>query len=145
MTEEQQNTEERRALQIPDRRKHTYDQLQAHLDECIDSIESYIHKWIRRGLISFSIIAAFCVIALVGFGYVLQEVQRQRHEVCQAQNGRHDQTVKLFKKAAVDAIKKHPDQAKDIRENIDTNLQIINALAPKQDCDRIAPERNLLP
>lgn len=139
------NTEERRKLELPDRRKETYASLEQRVDAHADHIEKTLATWIRRGLIAFSIIALFSMLALVGYGIALNSVQDQRHEVCLNQNGRHDRTLALFRKAAADTIKKHPEQAKGIRENIGANIAIINALAPKQDCDKVAPQGGLLP
>lgn len=133
------NTEERRKLELPDRRKETYAALEKRIDEHVDHIEAMLQKWIRRGLIAFSIIAIGCALGLLGYGYVLRQIQNQRHEVCQNQNNRNDQTLKLFRDAAADLIKKHPEQAVTVRESIDANVRIINALAPKQNCDKIAP------
>lgn len=138
-------TDERRRLHIPDRRRNTYDQLETHLDDRLDQIERYIHAWVRGGLIAFGIIAIFCVLGLVGYGFLLREVQSQRHEVCTNQNTRHNRTIELFRAAAAKAIAQHPEQTKDIRGNIETNLRIINALAPKQNCDKVAPLGDLFP
>lgn len=138
-------TEERRRLELPDRRKNTYEQLEERLDEHIDEIEGHLQKWIKRGLIAFSIIALCCILALIGFGFVLREVQGQRHDVCTAQNKRHDQTIRLFNVAEADAIKKHPEQKSQLDDSKAANLAIINALAPKQNCDKIAPEGRFFP
>lgn len=133
------NTEERRKLELPDRRKQTYASLEKRIDDHVDHIEQTLQRWIKLGLIAFGIIALGCVLGLVGYGAVLREVQNQRHDACLNQNERHDNTVTLFRKAAADAIKKNPRQAQQIRQNINTNLRIINALAPKLDCDKVAP------
>lgn len=139
------STEERRRLELPDRRKETYRALAKRIDDHADHIENKLQKWIRRGLIAFSIIALACTLALIGYGASLHSVQGQRHDSCLNQNQRHDRTLALFRSAARDAIKKHPSQAADIRENIAANVSIINALAPKQDCDKVAPQGGFLP
>ena len=141
MTEE----ENRRRLNLPDRRKNTYQQLEERLDEHIDKIEAYVHRWIKRGLIACAIIGTACVLGLAGFGYVLREVQRQRHEACLNQNRRHDATVKAFRNEAANFLKDHPEQRAAVLASRAANLRIINALAPQQNCDKVAPERNLLP
>ena len=140
-----QNTEERRKLELPDRRKHTYDSLVRRIDDHADHIEAQLQKWIKRGLIACSIIAIFCVLGLLGYGIVLHSIQGQRHAACDDQNRRHDQTLALFNQAAKNLIKLHPEQAADIRANVRTNVQIINALAPKRDCDEFAPQGGFFP
>lgn len=146
MTEEfRRIEEERRRLNLPDRREHTYEQLENRITECVDQIEDDLARWIRRGLFAFGIIAFFCVISMLGFGYVLGEIQNQRNEACTAQNRRHDTTLALFKKVADEAKQKNPDQAQQIDEGRAANIAIINALQPKQNCDKVAPERHLIP
>jgi hypothetical protein len=71
-------SDERRRLDIPDRRIHSYEQLEEHLDERIDSIEDHISKWIRRGLIAFGTIGIAVTLALIGFGFLLREVNDVR-------------------------------------------------------------------
>ena len=136
---------ERRRLELPDRRKHTYASLEKRIDDHADHIEGSLAKWIRRGLVAFTIISVGCILALIGYGIILREIQDQRHEACTAQNTRHDRTITLFQDAAAKLIREHPEQADQVRENIGTNLRIINALAPKQNCDQVAPERGILP
>lgn len=133
------NTEERRRLELPDRRKQTYASLEERIDQHVDHIEAQLQRWIRRGLVAFSIIALACVLGLVGYGVVLREIQNQRHSACQAQNDRHDRTVFLFHKESAAVVKKHPEQAQAIRESTAANLRIIDALTPKQNCNKLAP------
>jgi hypothetical protein len=51
----------------------------------------------------------------------------------------------LFRQAAAELVKKHPEQAATIRESISANVKIINALAPKQNCNKVAPRGGFLP
>lgn len=126
-------------MDLPDRRKETYASLEKRIDEHVDHIEHQLQRWINRGLIAFSIIAVGCVLGLVGYGFVLREIQNQRHSACQGQNDRHDKTVALFQQETAKIIKKRPEQAKAVRESTAANLRIINALTPRQDCDKLAP------
>jgi autonomous glycyl radical cofactor GrcA len=139
------STEERRKLVLPDRRKNTYADLERRIDDHANHIEDRLSRWLRLGLVAFAIIGVVCTISLVGFGIVLREVQNQRHEACTNQNGRHDRTLTLFRAAASDAIKRDPERAPEIRRSINTNVAIINALAPKQNCDVIAPKGDFFP
>lgn len=138
-------TEERRRLELPDRRKNTYEQLEDRLDQHIDEIEGHLQKWIRRGLIAFSIIGVTCTLAVGGYGIVLRAIQNQRREACLAQNQRHNATLAALNKIVIDAIRDNPDQAPEIRKSVKANVQLINALAPKVNCDKVAPERGILP
>lgn len=139
------DTEERRRLELPDRRKQTYASLERRIDVHVDQLEKLLATWIRRGLIAFSIIAIACTLALIGYGAALHSVQAQRHGTCENQNHRHDRTLALFREAAAALVKKHPDQAAQVQESIGANVRIINALAPKQDCNKIAPQGGFLP
>lgn len=137
--EEIMSMEERRKLGLPDRRKQTYASLEKLIDDHAEYLDAKLSRWIKLGLLAFSIIAMFCILGLVGYGVVLREIQNQRHEACQGQNVRHDRTVVLFKKEAADLVKKHPEQANAVAENTAANLRIIDSLTPKQDCNKLAP------
>src|SRR4051794_5044631 len=99
------DTEERRRLELPDRRKQTYASLEKRIDTHVAYLEAKLSKWIRRGLIAFSVIALACTLALIGYGAALHSVQGQRHEACENQNGRHDRTLGLFRQAAAELVK----------------------------------------
>jgi hypothetical protein len=137
--------EERRRLELPDRRKNTYKLLEQRLDEHFGYLQALLTKWIKRGLIAYAIVAVACALALLGYGIILKEIQHQRHQVCTNQNERHDRSLRLFEVAAAQLAREHPEQADQIRENREFNIRIINSLAPRQNCDKVAPERGLLP
>jgi hypothetical protein len=124
-------------MELPDRRKHTYDKLEHHLDERLDGIENRVAKWIRRGLIAFGIVGLFCTAALVGMTIAIHEIQQQRYDFCVAQNERHDDTLAQMKKAQDETIAKHPEFAEITREGKAANERIINAIAPKLNCSKI--------
>jgi hypothetical protein len=138
-------TEERRHLDLPDRRKYTYAQLEEKIDEHADYLEQRLSRFFKRCLIVFAIIGISCTLAIAGYGIVLRAVQTQRRDACLAQNQRHDATLAALNKIINDAIRDNPKQAKEIRQSIDANVRLINALAPKVNCDRVAPERGFLP
>jgi len=139
------NTEERRKLELPDRRKQTYASLEKRIDDHADHIEKMLQRWIRRGLVAMSVIALACTLALVGYGVAIHSIQNQRHDFCADQNDRHDKTIALFRKLAADTSKKHPEQASQIKENTQANIALISALAPKRNCDAFAPEGGFFP
>lgn len=131
--------EERRQLGLPDRRKQTYASLEKLIDDHAEYLDAKLSRWIKRGLAAFSVIAIGCVLGLLGYGFVLREIQNQRHEACQGQNDRHDHTVILFKTEAANLVKKHPEQASAVAESTAANLRIIDSLTPRQDCNKLAP------
>lgn len=138
-------TEERRHLELPDRRKHTYAELEQKIDDHADHLEERLGTFIRRILIAFAIIGITCTLALAGYGLVLRAIQNQRREACLAQNQRHDATLATLNKIIKDAVRDHPEQAKQLRSSVDANVKLINALAPRINCDKVAPERGFLP
>lgn len=112
---------------MPDRRKNTYEQLEHRLDARLDKIETRLQRWFVRGMLAFAIIGVACTIAILGLGLTVRQA-------CISQNNRHDDTIRLFRKAAGEGAVKHPELARQIQESTDTNLALIDALAPHKDC-----------
>lgn len=129
---------ERRKLGLPDRRQHTYADLEERLDEHVISIEARLHRFFTKALAIFAIIGLTSAIALLGFSLTLSEIKETRRlfvvATCLSQNQRHDKAVDRFNDASARAIKRAPEFAKQIRESTDDNLAIIDALAPRQNC-----------
>jgi hypothetical protein len=135
--------EDRRNLNLPDRRENTYEALEERLDNHIEEIVSKFDKWLRRGLLAFSIIALACGAALIGFGINLSGIKDTRREfvrtTCQDTNRRHDQTYQQL----IDLSQEDQNNAKtqaqknEIKRRRDVTLGLIDALAPKQDCERL--------
>lgn len=127
---------------FPDRRKGSLEALEKHVDDHIKKIEGRLSKWLFRGLIAYAVIALACVGALIGFEVVIDQIQATRKEfirtTCEAQNKRNANTIKKFRKASNEAIKRNPKFAKEIRKGRKDNEAIINALAPKQDCKKLS-------
>jgi hypothetical protein len=132
-------TEDRRHLELPDRRKNTYADLEKRVDEHAEHVEDRLRSFFLKALIAMAVIGVTSAIGLFGFAYVLGQVKDTRKDFvrqnCTAQNKRHTDTVTAFHKAADEATAKHPEQAAAIQESVDANLAIIAALAPVQDCD----------
>lgn len=124
-------------MELPDRRKNTYDKLENHLDERLDVIEHRVSKWIKRGLIAFGVIGLFCTGSLGGMTIVIHDSQQQRYEFCIAQNKRHDNTLIEIEKANEEAIKRSPEFKQMIRDGETSTKRIINAIAPKANCSKI--------
>lgn len=133
--------DERRRLELPDRRKNTYEALEKRLDEHIAKIEKRLAKWFRRGLIAYAIIGIAVTVALVGYGFVLDEIRNTREEFvrrdCEATNSRHDQATNALIAGSDEDIEKAPTpEAKaEIRRRRDVTLALINTVTPVQDCD----------
>lgn len=132
---------ERRKLDIPDRRQHTYEELAKKLDEHTAAVEKRLHRFFAKALAIFAIIGVSSAVALFGFSIVLSEVKETRKEfvrsTCEAQNKRHDRTIAKFKKASAESIERNPEFADEIRAAEQDNLDIIDSLAPKQDCKKL--------
>jgi|GEM_PF-4586913 len=117
-------------------RRQGYEELAQRLDDHADHIAARFSKWFRAGLVAFAVMALACGVALLGFAYALNEIQDQRREVCNTQNQRHDAVIRQFGIEQRRLIKQNPDQAARIRANTAANLRLINALAPKVDCEK---------
>lgn len=135
----EEGSSRRRPMGLPDRRKNTYEELEKRLDHHLEIIEDRFERWFRRGLIAFAVMALCCFAALFGFAINLHEIKSNRElfvrEACEQTNGRHDQTLARFEEAAAEGKRKHPELAQEIEESRDSNIGIIEALAPHQDCD----------
>lgn len=131
-------TEERRHLSLPDRRKTTYAELVKRVDDHAQHVEDRLRSFFLRALIAMAVIGITSAIGLFGFAYVLGQVKDTRQDFvqqnCSAQNKRHSDTINAFRAQAATLAKKHPEQATAIQESVSANLEIIDALAPVQDC-----------
>jgi hypothetical protein len=141
MNETPEPDKERRGHTV-DRRRGTLEALEEHVDEHVDKIERRLSKWLKRGLIAFGLIALACTVSLVGFGIVLDQIQETRKEfvrtACEAQNKRNKEILAKFRKESNEAIKRNPEFADEIRAGRKGNEDIINAIAPRQDCDKLS-------
>lgn len=128
-------TDDRR-MQIPDRRKHTYEALEAHVDENIGEIRSDFHRWFVRGLIAFAVIGIAVAMALAGFGYLLDREADTNRRLCENQNVRHDNGTTVLMVGSNLDQKNAPNEATraEIRRRRDVSLGIIDMVAPKVNC-----------
>jgi hypothetical protein len=138
---------ERRKLELPDRRQHTYESLEKKIELYhedlrkavawhITEIETRLVRFFARALGAFAIIGIISAVSLAGFGIVLREqkrtsedIQRQRREVlfetCTEQNRRHDQAVEKV-------VKGVPTERRRA-----VSIAIINAGIPRADCEAL--------
>lgn len=140
--------EERRGLDLPDRRVNTYESLSNRLDYQVGKIAHRFQKRYRGMLIAFSIIGITSALALGGFGLVLKRLTAARVEFvrngCESTNERHDNTTKALRAAAAKDIENAKKNAansqstrsvKEIKNRRDVTLGLIDLLVPKEDCD----------
>lgn len=67
------------------------------------------------------------------------KIQAQRKDLCADQNARHKRTIQTLNSILAEFVKKHPDQAKQVRDSVRSNVLLINALAPKRQCSTLQP------
>lgn len=129
-------------MELPDRRKNTYRELEKRVDRHLDAMEVRLHRFFMKALAIFAVIGMTSAIALFGFGINLRQIKETRkdfvYDSCTAQNKRHDNTVNQFYMVAADYKKKHPKEAALIDESVKSNLQLIDSLAPKQNCKKLS-------
>lgn len=133
-------TDDRREeLDLPDRRKNTYEGLANRLDAHIQRIEDRLSHRFRGMLVAFSLIGVTSTLALIGFGLVLAEIQDQRYQVCTDSNTRAANTkTKLTELAAEDEASRKTEAGKaEVRRRRDVTLGLIDALQPTLDCDEV--------
>jgi hypothetical protein len=126
---------------LPDRRQNTYEALEKKLDGHISAIEEKFDRWFRRGLIIMAFIGLCCAAAIGGTWIALGEIQDTREEFvrsqCESQNKHNkDTSAQLIGLAALDEKRRKTEAGKEeVRNRRDVTLALIEALAPKQDCD----------
>lgn len=126
---------------LPDRRKHGYQELEERIDDQQRANEERIRHFFRRSIIAFGVIGLACTGALIGFGVLLHEIQTDRKDfiqkTCKSQNERHDNTIATLYKISKQAQKDFPKRAAEIRKSVSSNIVLIDALAPKQNCNAL--------
>jgi hypothetical protein len=131
------NDNRREELDLPDRRKNTYEALANRLDAHIDRIEERLGHRLRGMLIAFALIGVTSTLALIGYGFAIREVQNQRLEVCETGNDRHDSTIaKLNEAALFDENSRKTEAGKaEVRRRRDVTIGLIDSIAPHVNCD----------
>jgi len=127
----------RRQLELPDRRKTTYDDLAKRLDAHIANMEARFRRWLIRGLLAFAIIGLASAVGLVGFGLVLSAQNQRTLELCESTNARHDNAINALTIGSNLDQKNAPTEAAkaEIRRRRDVTISLIDAVSPKEaDC-----------
>ncbi len=140
----------RRRLAIPDRRKHTYQQLEDRLDKHIDAIEERFERWFKRGLIAFALIGLATATALGGFGYLLYDQKQDALAACENVNVRHNNAINaLIAGSNEDQLNaKTPEARLEIQRRRDVTIGLIDAVLPVTDCanpDKVKPLPEVTP
>jgi hypothetical protein len=138
-----------------ERRKNPDAHVDEKIDEEMEAVKHDLRRFFNWGIAILAIVGLTTAASIFGFGILLTEqgkqndkiasqqlqIQNQRRDAirntCEDQNTRHDNTVAKFEAAAQEETKNHPEQAAQIQESIQANLQIIDALVPKQDCEAL--------
>lgn len=152
--------DERRKMNIPDRRKNTYRALENKVDEYFDHIEARLSRFFTKALFIFATISLTSAFALLGFGIVLGNqrdtndkledqvkanrrlglaIQEQRRnfifDSCREQNRRNRNTKRTLRLGADIDQRNAPLEARaEIRRRRNVTLGLIDALAPAENC-----------
>lgn len=135
---------ERRQLDLPDRRKNTYEELVRRLDEHTQAVEKRLHRFFMKALFIFAVIGISSAVALFGFSVVLSRIKETRQDfvrdTCRAQNSRHDNVTAYITSVANAQLAqaKNEAQRKAIKASLLQWYKLIDLQAPHQDCDRLA-------
>lgn len=150
----------------PERRKghqELVEKFDTHASQVENKLERRLERFIKKALVGFAVIGFFTAIALFGFGLVLREqgesnqkvaalakanadlvedIQSQRatniREDCESLNSRHDKTTAaLIKGAKQDEDRRVSGvEKKEVRRRRDVTLGLIDALVPKENCNK---------
>jgi hypothetical protein len=131
---------------LPDRRKHGYVELEEKLDTHAHRLEARFERWLKLGLIAFTIMAMTSVVSLVGFGIILKQQHNEIIERCVNQNHRHDNAISaLIQGSNEDQLNNKDTVAREeIQRRRDVTIALLDNLAPKTNCEDPKPVK-LLP
>lgn len=131
--------------------EHGYRELENKLNEHAREIEQKFHKWFIRGLVAFGIMSLGVILGLVGYGLLLNkqgdllaQFKETRKEFvrdsCLAQNKRHDNTIAKLNTLSAKSIKQRKTATgrKRAEDGRVATIGLIDALAPKQNCKKLA-------
>lgn len=135
--------EDRRRLNIPDRRKNTYATLEAKVHEYFDEVETRLNRFFTKALFIFATISITSAVALLGFGILLgdqrdtndklkDQVQTNRLLGLAIQNQRRNfifENCRDQNRRNRDAKKALPEQA-----------LLIDTLLPIQNCQQVVKD-----
>lgn len=104
-------------------------------------LKEELHYFFRRIWVVVIVIGLTSTAGLVGFGFLIKHVHDEAIQRCENQNTRHDNAVyMLIAGSNVDQQNQKDSVAdEEIRRRRDVTLGLIDALAPKTDCDNPEP------
>lgn len=102
-----------------------------------DKLKEELRQFFHRIWVVVILIGVVCTLGLSGFGYLLREQQQGALERCQNQNIRHDNAISaLIEGSNQDQLSAKTEAARvEIRRRRDVTVGLIDAIAPKTDCD----------
>lgn len=108
-------------------------------------LKGELHHFFRKIWLVVILIGVTSIAGLAGFGYLLNHEKDDRIQQCENQNTRHDNAVyALIAGSNQDQMNAKTDAGKiEIRRRRDVTLGLLDALAPKTDCDNPAPVKPL--
>lgn len=101
-------------------------------------LKSELYYFFRQIWVIVIAIGVVCTIGLGGFGYLLLKQQQEALERCHNQNIRHDNAITALIVGSnkdiqnADKLGLSPDE---IRRRRDVTIDLIDAIAPKTDCN----------
>lgn len=136
--------DERRQLDMPDRRKTPYDSISKKLDDHIAEIEERLRRFFTKALVAFAVLGITSAIGLFGFAFVLDEIQEQRYvsilDTCNDTNARHDNVIAQIDTAVASVPEGRRRELAE--ERAEPFKLIITAAVPKtEDCEAFAKDR----
>jgi hypothetical protein len=118
-----------------------YAQFEKRLDDHVAAIEKRFARFYKQALGGFAVLGISCVIAFVLYGIALGRINSTRsnfvRDGCESQNARHDATYNKLFNAVYIQEQQHPEQSKTLEANFKFTVGLIDALAPKQNCEHL--------
>lgn len=100
-------------------------------------IATKFQRFYRNALIAIAVIGVSSGVALAGFAYVLVQQRNAVKEACANRNEQHDNAINsLIEGSDIDQQNALTEETKaEIRRRRDVTIGLIDAVAPKRDCD----------
>lgn len=103
-------------------------------------------RWLVAAIVvavpALPLAAAYVSTTLSDTADLAAQIQQSRREAtlssCAEQNDRHDQTIATLDRLLAAAVKRDPGQAARLKQSRASTVLLINALAPRRDCQKRA-------
>jgi hypothetical protein len=102
-----------------------------------EELKKELHHFFKRIWLIVIVIGLTSVVGLAGFGYLLRQERNEALARCENQNTRHDNAIyALIAGSNEDQLNQKDSVAdEEIRRRRDVTIGLIDALAPKTDCE----------